>query len=110
MGAGRGGGGGRAGLPEEVTSTVQQAVSFLTSNANKVIRLQVCLQLFCWFGFSLSLYYVIRDSQSECTISLAEESSENLVLAATLEQWAQFRMRKNMSDLMLYSEKVKYFR
>ena len=56
------------------------------------------------------MVYGIRGCQSECTISLAEESSENLVLAATLEQWAQFRMRKNMSDLMLYSEKVKYFR
>ena len=32
---------------------------------------------------------------------------ENFVLAATLDVWNEFRMKKNMSDAMKYSEKVK---
>lgn len=61
----------------EVTSTVQQAVSHFTSNNNK----------------------------TECTISLSEKVGENFVLAATLDVWNEFRMKKNMSDAMKYSEK-----
>ena len=45
--------------------------------------------------------------QTECTISLKEKDGENYVLAATLDMWNDLRMKKNMSDAMKYSEKVK---
>ena len=45
--------------------------------------------------------------QTECTISLKEKDGENYVLAATLDMWNDLRMKKNMSDAMKYSEKVR---
>ena len=45
--------------------------------------------------------------QSDCRISLSEKAGENYVLAATLDIWEEFRMKKNMSDSMKYKEKVR---
>jgi len=61
----------------EVTATVQQEVSHITSNINK----------------------------SECTIGLVEKSSENYILSATLDQFLESRMKKQMTDEMLWTEK-----
>ena len=45
--------------------------------------------------------------QTDCTVSLKEKVGENFVLAATLDMWNEFRMKKNMSDMMKYKEKVR---
>ena len=45
--------------------------------------------------------------QTDCTVSLKEKAGENFVLAATLDMWNEFRMKKNMSDMMKYKEKAK---
>ena len=45
--------------------------------------------------------------QTDCTVSLTEKVGENFVLAATLDMWNEFRMKKNMSDMMKYKEKVR---
>ena len=82
----------------EVTSTVQQAVSHYTSNNNKVRELVMFLMI---------IILILTLCQTECTISLREKAGENYVLAATLDVWNEFRMKKNMSDAMKYSEKVK---
>ena len=81
----------------EVTSTVQQAVSHFTSNNNKVRELVMSFMI---------IILILMLWQTECTISLSEKVGENFVLAATLDVWNEFRMKKNMSDAMKYSEKV----
>lgn len=71
-------------LPEEeveVTATVQQAVSHFTSNLNK----------------------------SDCTITMVEKSSENYILSATLDEFLDLRMKKQMADWMLWQEKGECF-
>ena len=45
--------------------------------------------------------------QTDCTISLKDQVGENYVLAATLDEFNDLRMKKNMSDAMKYQEKVK---
>ena len=64
----------------EVLSTVQQAVSYFTSNNNKVSEVSQEPELSS---------YVI--SQSDCTINLIEKNGENYVMSATLEEWNTFR-------------------
>ena len=53
---------------------------------------------FCCFKYFLD--------QSDCTIGLVEKSSENYILAATLDQFLESRMKKQMTDEMLWTEKV----
>ena len=48
-------------------------------------------------------------SQSDCTIGLVEKSSENYILSATLDQFLESRMKKQMTDQMLWTEKVSQF-
>ena len=51
----------------------------------------------------LGIFSVI---QSDCTIGLVEKSSENYILSATLDQFLESRMKKQMTDEMLWTEKV----
>ena len=78
----------------EVVATVQQAVSYFTSNFNKV-HMEV-----------ISYCSTLSSLQSDCTINLIESKGENYVLSATLDEWISFRMKKNMSSFMLWKEKV----
>ncbi|XP_023329433.1 uncharacterized protein LOC111702097 [Eurytemora carolleeae] len=61
----------------EVKNTIQQTVSHFTSNTNK----------------------------SDCRIRLEGRIGENYILKATLDEFDEFRMKKNMSDYMKYKEK-----
>lgn len=65
----------------EVKNTVQQTVSHFTSNANK----------------------------SDCRINMVDRIGENYILKATMDEFDEFRMKKNMSDEMKYREKVECF-
>jgi len=65
----------------EVKNTIQQTVSHFTSNANK----------------------------SDCRINLVDRIGENYILKATLDEFDEYRMKKNMSDEMKYKEKVECF-
>ena len=69
----------------EVLSTVQQAVSYFTSNNNKVCP--VWLRARTREGITLLICF----SQSDCTINLIEKTGENYVMSATLEEWNTFR-------------------
>ena len=44
--------------------------------------------------------------QSDCRINLEDRIGENYILKATLDEFDEYRMKKNMSDLMKYKEKV----
>merc|ERR1711892_930248 len=66
---------------KEVKATVQQTVSHFTSNTNK------------------------RD----CRINLVDRTGENYILKATLDEFDEYRMKKNMSDEMKYKEKAECF-
>lgn len=61
----------------EVKNTIQQTVSHFTSNTNK----------------------------SDCRINLVDRIGENYILKATLDEFDEFRMKKNMSDFMKWKEK-----
>ena len=63
----------------EVKNTIQQTVSHFTSNTNK----------------------------SDCRVRLEDRLGENYILKATLDEFDEYRMKKNMSDLMKYREKVR---
>jgi len=65
----------------EVKNTVQQTVSHFTSNTNK----------------------------SDCRINLVDRTGENYILKATLDEFDEYRMKKNMSDEMKYKEKAECF-
>jgi len=65
----------------EVKNTVQQTVSHFTSNTNK----------------------------SDCRINLVDRTGENYILKATLDEFDEYRMKKNMSDEMKYKEKEECF-
>jgi len=65
----------------EVKNTIQQTVSHFTSNTNK----------------------------SDCRIRLEDRIGENYILKATLDEFDEYRMKKNMSDLMKYREKEECF-
>jgi len=65
----------------EVKNTIQQTVSHFTSNTNK----------------------------SDCRINLEDRIGENYILKATLDEFDEYRMKKNMSDLMKYKEKEECF-
>ena len=80
-----------------MVATVQQAVSYFTSNFNKV-HMEV-------ISYCTTLYSL----QSDCTINLIESKGENYVLSATLDEWISFRMKKNMSSFMLWKEKVNLY-
>merc|ERR1712037_685812 len=56
----------------EVKNTIQQTVSHFTSNTNK----------------------------SDCRINLVDRIGENYILKATLDEFDEYRMKKNMSDYM----------
>jgi len=62
---------------EEVKNTIQQTVSHFTSNMNK----------------------------TDCRISLIDRIGENYILKATLDEFDNFRLKKNMSDFMKWKEK-----
>ena len=47
------------------------------------------------------------DPQSDCTITMVDRSSENFILSATLEEFLESRMKKQMEDWMLWLEKVR---
>jgi len=66
---------------KEVKDTVQQTVSHFTSNTNK----------------------------SDCRINLVDRTGENYILKATLDEFDEYRMKKNMSDEMKYREKAECF-
>jgi len=66
---------------KEVKDTVQQTVSHFTSNTNK----------------------------SDCRINLVDRTGENYILKATLDEFDEYRMKKNMSDEMKYKEKAECF-
>jgi len=66
---------------QEVKNTIQQTVSHFTSNTNK----------------------------SDCRIAMENRIGENYILKATLDEFDEFRMKKNMSDLMKWKEKVECF-
>ena len=55
-------------------------------------------------GFVISLDYL----QSDCRINLVDRIGENYILKATLDEFDEYRMKKNMSDEMKYKEKVYY--
>jgi len=65
----------------ETKNTIQQTVSHFTSNANK----------------------------SDCRISLESRQGENYILKATLDEFDEYRMKKNMSDFMKWKEKEECF-
>merc|ERR1719410_2837866 len=65
----------------EVKNTIQQTVSHFTSNANK----------------------------SDCRINMVDRIGENYILKATLDEFDEYRMKKNMADEMKYKEKVECF-
>jgi len=65
----------------EVKNTIQQTVSHFTSNTNK----------------------------SDCRITLANKISENYILKATLDEFDEYRLKKNMSDYMKWKEKEECF-
>jgi len=66
---------------KEVTNTIQQTVLHFTSNSNK----------------------------SDCRINMKSRVGENYILKATLDEFDEYRDKKNMSDSMLYKEKVECF-
>ena len=45
--------------------------------------------------------------QSDCRINLVDRIGENYILKATLDEFDEYRMKKNMSDEMKYKEKVR---
>ena len=54
-------------------------------------------------------YYSAQPSpcfQSDCRINLVDRIGENYILKATLDEFDEYRMKKNMSDEMKYKEKV----
>lgn len=65
----------------EVKNTIQQTVSHFTSNTNK----------------------------SDCRINLVDRIGENYILKATLDQFDEYRMKKNMSECMKWKEKEECF-
>lgn len=65
----------------EVKNTIQQTVSHFTSNTNK----------------------------SDCRIRLEDRISENYILKATLDEFDEYRLKKNMSDYMKWKEKDECF-
>lgn len=65
----------------EVKNTIQQTVSHFTSNTNK----------------------------SDCRINLVDRIGENYILKATLDEFDEYRMKKNMSDYMKWKEKEECF-
>merc|ERR1712062_230114 len=65
----------------EVKNTIQQTVSHGTSNTNK----------------------------SDCRINLVDRIGENYILKATLDEFDEYRMKKNMSDYMKWKEKEECF-
>ena len=55
-------------------------------------------------------YYSAQPSQcfqSDCRINLVDRIGENYILKATLDEFDEYRMKKNMSDEMKYKEKVR---
>ena len=44
--------------------------------------------------------------QSDCRINLVDRIGENYILKATLDEFDEYRMKKNMSDYMKWKEKV----
>merc|ERR1719430_2196826 len=65
----------------EVKNTIQQTVSHFTSNTNK----------------------------SDCRINLKDRIGENYILKATLDEFDEYRWKKNMSDYMKWKEKDECF-
>lgn len=65
----------------EVKNTIQQTVSHFTSNTNK----------------------------SDCRINLVDRNGENYILKATLDEFDEYRMKKNMSDFQKWKEKEECF-
>ena len=47
--------------------------------------------------------------QSDCRINMVDRIGENYILKATMDEFDEFRMKKNMSDEMKYREKVTRF-
>lgn len=47
--------------------------------------------------------------QSDCRINMVDRIGENYILKATMDEFDEFRMKKNMSDEMKYREKVTCF-
>ena len=47
--------------------------------------------------------------QSDCRINMVDRIGENYILKATMDEFDEFRMKKNMSDEMKYREKVTHF-
>ena len=45
--------------------------------------------------------------QSDCRIAVDSRQGENYILKATLDEFDEYRMKKNMSDYMKWKEKVK---
>ena len=118
-----------------MTATVQQEVSHITSNLNKVGKFVrgfkseqdnpnascsnrnakpfcQCKDILCNYfyygggGLLSRMFNNDPTSQSDCTIGLVEKSSENYILSATLDQFLESRMKKQMTDQMLWTEKV----
>ena len=44
--------------------------------------------------------------QSDCRINMVDRIGENYILKATMDEFDEYRMKKNMSDEMKYREKV----
>ena len=53
----------------------------------------------------LSKFYTLS-FQSDCRINLVDRIGENYILKATLDEFDEYRMKKNMSDYMKWKEKV----
>ena len=47
--------------------------------------------------------------QSDCRINMVDRIGENYILKATMDEFDEYRMKKNMSDEMKYREKVRIY-
>ena len=62
--------------------------------------------LFCQNIASYLWKFYALSFQSDCRINLVDRIGENYILKATLDEFDEYRMKKNMSDYMKWKEKV----
>ena len=74
-------------------------ISHSQSSNTNIIQLRILAQN------SVQPFYSMF--QSDCRINLVDRIGENYILKATLDEFDEYRMKKNMSDEMKYKEKVR---
>ena len=57
-------------------------------------------------NMKFSWFILTKTFQSDCRINLVDRIGENYILKATLDEFDEYRMKKNMSDYMKWKEKV----